>query len=356
FTADLTLERGRFATGSRLQVRGAPVVATLLASEATGRGTLDVAVEPGPSQPRTALRLRFERFGLADRRRPGQAPYLRGSGLQIAAVAPAAVDLVQPVQDFEATVDLPDAELPDLRVYDSLLPADAGLQLLGGRGRARLHLQASTATRKATGTAGLTSSDARVRFQNVELQGRLAVRAPLATSDLMGNRFDLSGTKLDLDGVAYRDRDGAAEGGAGWWGRIELTKAALRWSDPVSLRGEARLRMKDSGPLLALFAHKSVLVRWFDQALRVEGVNAQAVFRLDANLVAIDSLRGTSEPGTLELRSRMLFLKFRCRGDLLVRYGRLTAGVELRDGARDVKLRKAEEWFENAARAWPKGP
>ncbi|HET9767969.1 MAG TPA: hypothetical protein VFS60_14025, partial [Thermoanaerobaculia bacterium] len=57
FTAELAVDHGRFATGSRLSVRGDPVTATLLASRATGRGTVEVAVEPGPTQPRTALRV-----------------------------------------------------------------------------------------------------------------------------------------------------------------------------------------------------------------------------------------------------------------------------------------------------------
>ena len=356
FTADLTLAGGRFAAGSRLLVRGAPVSATLLASEATGRGTVEVVVEPGPTQPRTAMRVRFDRFGLADRRRPKQAAYLRGSGLQITAIAPAAVDLTNPVQDFDATIDLPDAELPDLRVYDALLPAEAGLQLLGGRGRARLHLQASTATRRATGTASLTSDDARFRFQDLELRGKVSLRAPLKTSDLTSNRFDLAGAKLELADVAYKSLSGEVEGGAGWWARADLPTSSLVWSDPMSLRGEGRVLMKDSGPLLALFAHKSVLVRWFEQALTVEGVEAQARFRLGDDLVAIDSLDATAATADLDLRSRMRFSNAHRSGDLYLRYGRLAAGVELRDGRRDLKLRKALEWYESAAAAWQRSP
>ncbi|HXT49889.1 MAG TPA: hypothetical protein VN811_02545, partial [Thermoanaerobaculia bacterium] len=308
----------------------------------------DVVVEPGPAQPRTALRLRFDRFGLADQRRPGQAPYLRGTGLRIAAIAPEAVDLASPVQDFDATVDLVDGELPDLAVYDALLPAEAGLSLHGGRGRAQLHLQASTATRRASGNLALTSGDARFRFQDLELRGRLALRAPLRTADLMSNRYDLAGAHLDLDDVQYASGSGAS-GGAGWWARAELGKAALIWGDPLSLRGEGQVHMRDSGPLLALFAAKSRLVRWFDDALRVEGVDAQATFRLDRDLVQIESLHATAQTRDLELRSRMRFSKAQRRGDLYVRYGRLAAGVALRDGKRDLVLRRPLEWFTGGA-------
>jgi hypothetical protein len=349
FTAELAVDHGRFAIGSRLAVRGDPVTATLLASRATGRGTVEVTIEAGPTQPRTALRVRFERFDLADARRPRQAPYLRGRGLRIAAIAPEAVDLASPLQDFDATVDLADGELPDLAVYDALLPAEAGLSLRGGRGRAQLHLQASTATRRATGNLVVTAGDARFRFQNVDARGRLALRAPLRTADLTSNRYDLAGARLELEDIAYEDAAGTIAGAAGWWARAELTKAALAWGDPLALRGTASVRMKDSGPLLALFANKSRLVRWFDEALRVEGVEAQAAFRLDRDLVQIDSLDATAATRDVELRSRMRFSKAQRRGDLYVRYGRLAAGVALRDGRRDLVLRHPLEWFSAGA-------
>ena len=120
---------------TRLGLLGLVLALTATTPASATRRAKSLTLSPeSSSQPRTAMRVRFDRFGLADRRRPRQAPYLRGSGLSITAVAPAAVDLTNPIQDFEATVDLPDAELPDLRVYDALLPAEAGLQLLGGRG------------------------------------------------------------------------------------------------------------------------------------------------------------------------------------------------------------------------------
>lgn len=355
-TADLRLEEGRFATGSRLAVTGTPVETTILASRASGRGTVEVAVEPrsagGPAGPQTAMRVRVERFVLADLRHPRQPPYLRGSGLRVTAVAPAAVDLVHPVQDFDATLDLPDGELPDLAVYGALLPADAGLAILGGRGRARLHLQTSTRARRVTGRVSLRANDARLRFQDLEVMGRLTLEAPLSTPDLTSHRFDLTGARVGLEAASYRSLSGQPGAVTGpWWARAELTGGTLVWGDPISLRGTARLRLRDSGPLLALFSNRSRLVRWFDDALRVEDVQAEGALRLDAGLVAIDSLRATG--GALELRSRMRFEKDRRRGDLYIRYGRLAAGIALRDGQRDVVLRRPLEWFLGGGGATP---
>ena len=67
--------------------------------------------------------------------------------------------------------------------------------------------------------------------------------------------------------------------------------------------------------------------------------------------VAVESFQ--AKGGKLEILSRMRFSKTRKVGDLLVRYGLLTAGVELRDGKRDLKLIRAREWFERGASAPP---
>ena len=81
--------------------------------------------------------------------------------------------------------------------------------------------------------------------------------------------------------------------------------------------------------------------------LSVEGIIAQGVLRIDRGVVAIDSFQATG--GNLTVRSRMSFSKDRKQGDLLVRYGLLSAGVGLLDGQRSFKLIRPQEWFERRA-------
>jgi hypothetical protein len=349
-SADVRLDRGKLAPGSRMAVEASPIQATIFDSLATGRGAVQIAVEPGKAAPRpvpqTALRVRFDRFVLEDLRQPGRPDYIRGRGLQLGAAAPGALDLTAPMPDFDATLDLPDAEVPDLTVYDALLPREAGLWIVSGRGRARLHLEASTATNRTRGTAVLTSDAARVRFQNLELAGRLALQAPLASADFSSRRFDLRGTRLELAGVSYRNVEARDETETpGWWARAELTGGSIVWGTPLSLRGEGKIDMQSSGPLLALFAERSRFLRWFNDALTVENVAARGVVRLGDGKVQVESLQATGGP--LEVRSRMIFSKTQRIGDLYLRYGRLAAGIELRDGQRNFKLRRPLEWYES---------
>jgi hypothetical protein len=215
----------------------------------------------------------------------------------------------------------------------------------------RLHLAASTADRKAKGSAVLSSAAAKIQFQNLELLGSLTLRAPLVSPDLASRRFDLKGLRLELAGISYRDI--AAEAPAdpgGWWARAQLDSGTLVWGSPLSLRGRGRIDMKNSGPLLTLFAQRSRVFKWFDDALNVENVTAVGVVRLGNGAVQIESLQATGGP--LELRTRMVFSKTRKLGDLYLRYGRLAAGIELRDGERNLRLRHALEWYESGQRAW----
>jgi hypothetical protein len=340
--ADVRLDHGRLTPGSRLAVGASPIRATIFDSLATGQGTVSVAVDPA----RTALRVRFDRFVLEDLKQPGRPDYIRGQGLQLGAVTPSALDLTAPMPDFDVTLDMPDAEVPDLTVYDALLPREAGLWIVSGRGRARLHLEASTATNRTRGTAVLTSDAARVRFQNLELSGRLALNAPLVSPDFASRRFDLRGTRLALDGVSYRnveDQDGKEI--PDWWARATLNGGSIAWGTPLSLRGEGKIDMKSSGPLLTLFAERSRLLRWFDDVLNVENVTARGVVRVGEGKVQVESLQATG--GSLEVRSRMIFSKTQRLGDLYVRYGRLAAGIELRGGKRNLKLRRPLDWYES---------
>lgn len=349
--ADVQLDRGRIAPGSRLTVTASAVRATIFDSLASGHGTVTAAVEPAKTGPLTTLRVRFEQFGLTDERRKGRPAYVRGRGLRITAVSPGTLDLTGPVPDFDATLDLPDAEVPDLAAYNALIPEETGLSILSSRGRVRMHLEASTATRRATGSATLTSDAARIQFQNLELRGNLTLRAPLVSPDLGKRQFDLKGTRLELDEVSYQDIAAASPAEpAPWWMRAELDSGTLVWGAPLSLRGTGRIDMKSSGPLLTLFAQRSRFLRWFDDVLNVENVAARGVLRIGGGAVEIESLQATGGP--LEVRSRMIFSKVRKRGDLYLRYGRLAAGIELRDGRRSLKLRRALEWFESGAGTW----
>jgi hypothetical protein len=237
-------------------------------------------------------------------------------------------------------------QVPDLRVYNSYLPPAGGVAIRSGSGRLRLSWKLDLATQRGTGKIGLDSPHIAVRFQDVDLAGRLRLDTSLAAADLRQRRFDLTGSELRLDDVVFREIGSDAGGGAeGWWARLRLTGGSFQWQRPMTLSSEIELQMKDSGFLLSLFTRKKQKLGWFARVLDVEDVVARGQVRLDPNGLQIDGLRAVGGP--LDLRARLRLGKGNRQGDLYVSYGALAAGVELRDGQRDMKLIRPLAWFES---------
>jgi hypothetical protein len=350
--ADVRLAAGQLLPGSRFDMQGAKARATFLDSVADGEATVTGTVTGG-AQPAAAVRVDFSAFAIApqphDTDAEPPATSMRGAGLRLG-ITSNDLDLATPVSDLHATIDLPDGQIPDLTVYNLYLPPGTGVSLLSGTGRLRLHFDIDATIRTGTGEVLLSSDAAQVRFQDVELAGnlmlRLMLRAQLASQSLKTQIFQIAGTRLDFDRVTYRET-GSAPGteSPGWWSHLRMTDGTMTWGRPLTLQGAATVEMKNSGFLLSVFARKKNFLHWFHRLLSIEGVHAEGIVRCGGGAIEIAPLRVTG--GRFDLRSRLRFSKESRQGDLFLRWGKLAAGIELRDGKRTFKLRHPEAWFES---------
>jgi hypothetical protein len=342
--AELRIDAGRLLPGTRLSVTGARVEATILDDLASGTARVSGAVEASDGGPRSSLLVAFDRYSLAPLNAPHR-PYVRGSGLKLSA-AGGTVNLAAPEIDLRAGVDVEGAEVPDLAVYNAYLPEGSGVRIDGGQGKLRLHLRLDGASETGDGDLALSSGDLRMRFEELSVAGRLALRTRLASSDLRARRFTLDDARLDLDGVSYREPDEEpAEATDGWWAHLALSDAKMVWSRPLTLDAGATVHMRDAGLLLSLFAQKRHYLKWFASVLDLEDLTARGRLALDGSQIRLDPL--DAEAGKFALRSRLRFAKPNVRGDLLLRYGVFKVGLELRDGERDWKLLRPEHWFDS---------
>jgi hypothetical protein len=346
--AEVHLDAGRLLPGSRLGVRG-QVRSVFLDSVATGDAVVTGTVQAG----KATLGVDFSRFVIAPLPEESSSSiersYIEGTGLRLGLFS-TDLDLATPVSDLRATVDLPDGRVPDLTVYNAYLPPGTGVSLLSGTGRLRLHFDLDAKTQSGEGEVLLSSAATRVRFQNVDLEGNLMLRARLTSRDLKARRFQIAGTRLDLDRVTYREIDEKAGAEPGtespdWWAHLRITDGSMVWGRPLSLLGVAQVEMKSSGLLLAVFARKKNFLRWFHRLLSIENVRAEGTIRCGDGVIEIAPLRVTG--GRFDLRSRLRLSRASKQGEMFLRWGKLATGIELRDGKRTFKLRRPEEWFEN---------
>ena len=292
------------------------------------------------------VRVLFQRFEVAAREVPGARPHIRGRGLRMS-LSTRELDLAHPGKEIRARIDLPAADVRDLRHYNAYLPPDSGVEIVAGTGRVSLWMEMSTAGQAGRGEASLKSPAVAVRLNDLELAGTLDLDAKLASADL--RKFALHGTRLSLDGVTLRETGAEAETAspapAGWWTRLELPRATMNLAKPLSIAGSVRLSMKDSGLLLALFSRRKRYLRWFSGLLTVEDIEAQGDVSLGRGGLVLDRLVATGRQ--VELRSRLRLSRDRRRGCLFIRHGRKAVGIELREGQRDYKLVRPLKWFES---------
>jgi hypothetical protein len=126
---------------------------------------------------------------------------------------------------------------------------------------------------------------------------------------------------------------------------IDLASGQFDWQRPMTLGARVDLRMRDSGFLLSLASRKKRFLSWFKNVLDEQDVVATGQVALGGGAITIDPL--VAQGGNVDLRCRVRMSKSTRRIDLFVRHGHLAAGLELRDGKRDLKLLRPEAWYES---------
>ncbi|MEM7051327.1 MAG: hypothetical protein AAF604_16775 [Acidobacteriota bacterium] len=339
--ADLLLARGRLAPGGQLAVEVPAIEADFLDYRARGRATVRGVVEEAYGGARADVFVKLDDFSLAALATPDQ-PYIEGKGFHLTATSEA-LDLRRPFGDLEAVVDIPESDVPDLRVYNAYLPARSQVEILSGAGRLRGFFELSARDDSGLGRIDLTSDAMRVRFLDHTLGGGLYLKARLESEDLRRRRFDLDRSRLELRDVTLDD---AAEGaGADWWVRLELLDGELSWNKPLTLESDARLAMKDTGFLLTLFADKKRFLHWFDRVLDIEDVTGEGRVELGDRSLEIDPMNFAAKH--LDLRTRLRFDEGGKLGYLYVKLRGLSAGLELDDKERDFRLLRPKRWYES---------
>jgi hypothetical protein len=343
FTADVALRDGRLEPGSQFRLARGSLEAKILDDVARGTATMSGSVSEGKGGARVAIDVAFPRYEMAGGE--GEPPYVRGRDLRIA-LASGDLDLADVVEDLTVHVEARNAEVPDLAYYNVYLPPGAGLAIRSGTGSFDLVLDLDQAKSSGQGRLSVASPDVAVEFADVLLHGRLALVTKLRSRELGARRFDVAGTRLELADVAFHEIGAeASPEDTGWWAVIDLASGQFDWQRPMTLGARVDLRMRDSGFLLSLASRKKRFLSWFKNVLDEQDVVATGQVALGGGAITIDPL--VAQGGNVDLRCRVRMSKSTRRIDLFVRHGHLAAGLELRDGKRDLKLLRPEAWYES---------
>lgn len=350
---DFRLRDGRVLPGSRLEARPDRIAVAFLDYRAQGDGTVRWWVEDEekdePKEPQGRISLNLDQFRI---QREGYGrPHVRGRGLHIEAASrePRVGRLFQPRW---VAIDMPGAEVPDLRFYNAYLPERSGLALTSGSGRMSARFRAAAPEWTGSGEIRLGARGLGARFEDKRLRGNLEMRTLLRRADLREKRFDISGTKIDLTDVispadVISQASTPGEPPEVWWARAHLDRAVLTPGEPVFLRARLESTLSDSRPLFALVAPagRSKVLNWVDDLLDIQGVGAVADLTVGKSLLRVDHLAVAG--GKAQVQGRFRMAEGRPKGILYAALGGFDVGVELADGKRDWKILRPRKWFEN---------
>jgi hypothetical protein len=347
--AEVSLANGVLLPESRASVDAERLTILFAGYRATGSGPLRariVAAEPTPH-----LEASFDLSDVEVRREDRDQNQTSGGRLLLTAESSELAIGNEPFADLETRLEISGATVDDLSVYNYYLPAAGGVEIVGGSGTLAGWLEASVAEKTARGAVTVEARRASVKIGDVALDGRLKLDTRLPRAWLVEQRYDLSGSVLELRDVTVREHDQLREG---WWAKVRLADAELAYLEGVELRARLSAELRDSGPIVALVADKKRLAGLFRRFLTVEGVHASAQVRSAGAGMDLSGLEVTGEK--LEILGDLHLAAAERSGLLFLRLGALSAAVELEGEERDWKLTRSRAWFEARRAARNRAP
>lgn len=343
-TVDAVLERGRLVPGTVVTLVGELEV-DLLDYEARGSGRIRGEVEHASGADTTVLRADLDRFDLSWR--GGPQNYVRGTGLDLKVTGPS-LYLGAPLEmpDVHIEVDMPASEVPDLTVYNGMLPAGAGLRITSGRGTLTARADYDTARGSGTADVTLRAEHLGARYGTTDLVGDFQLITRVPDMRLEPRRFDLSRTRLDIRRAVVAGEPMET----GWWMVVELPESHLDLGTEPHLEARIEASMRDSSPLTAYLENRRPMLRWVGGALTVRQVDMEADLRADPGLYRLRNARITGR--RLEILGELRVGEDESSGLFHVQLGPLSAGLEMLDGTKEFKLLGSRTWFEERRTQW----
>ena len=337
--ADVQVVDGKVAAGSKFSVPEVAVVAEVMGNRIEGRGRAEGRFDAGTNGGLLpTLKIVLSHFNVAANDNLS-APYVQGSDLHLDVAA--GEDLTALRHSLRAHLTFKGARIPDLRVYNRYLPSqhlrfDGGSGLLSGD----LHLDAKGDIGR--GWIRVHGRKTRMRVAGMALHGNIDINTRLRRADLANRNFAVDGSTIALDKVSFSEPGGETR--SGWWARIDLPRARMDWDKPLSVGGNAGVRMKDVGFLLSLFSREKEYPRWVFKLVDAGQAQVQGRVQWQRDTLVLDRI--TANNDRFDLQARLRLRGPRRDGSLYAQWGVLSMAVQV-DGAQNrFHLLRARQWYD----------
>ncbi len=338
--ADLQVEEGELAIGSRLRVPHVSAEAEVMQNRIRGVASAEGVIEAdGDGKAGTRLQIAMQEFDIANAGSPAQS-FVRGNDLHLELTADAELETMR--ESLAGHLRFRDAHVPDLRAYNRYLPAQ--MRFKGGSGRLTGDVRIDADGDIAHGALTANARGARMALSDVDLRGDVDIDLRMRRADLQRRRFDFGGTRANLRNVSFTEANGQAR--RGWWARVNINPGEFSANPPHFAAGSADITMRDVGFVLSLFSRQRDYPNWVMRMIDRGEARMRGRVRWQGDELILDRMH--AENDRFEVRARMKLDGDQARdGDLLARWGVLAVGVEMRDGRRKFRFARPTQWYES---------
>jgi hypothetical protein len=250
----------------------------------------------------------------------------------------------EPLRQIE--IDLPAISIPEIAMFNDLLPETLTMQFLNGSARMGASY-AIDASGGASGTVQLQGSDLAARAHDGEFSGDLTLDASYRSDDFRAATYDLGGTSLAISKVFMTETQKKKDE-LGWWFEVLLSEARIDITDGARVDATADFSMRDIKPLVILLKEDENSPKWFGMMPNVKDVQGNVQLDLDPQEFDIESMDITGKG--MKFRGRLDTSHGIKRGAFYAKYKGFAVGIAMDDSAEKKKKRwtiiKPLVWYE----------
>lgn len=348
--ADIAIAKGVLQPSTHIRVEASKLAASLSSLQASGRGLAEWKIVNQPkAAPEIELRLSLDKYAIQHQDQP--TDYIKGDQLSILASSRdlALKKLFGSHPDLLATIEVPTAEILDLRFINRFLPNPQQLELLSGQGELNARISAATQRAAPAGFVHLVTENLGARFEKSAFRGGLEIDARLAPRADRPREFELAGSAIGLTKIEFGSADGGTTPGPRTWnGKMQLVHANLAPQTQPVFRGKLQLDFEDARPFLFIFAGGQRLAPQLVNILSLKNLHGQADLVLGKELIDIEQAKFDS--AALSIKGEIRLEKNEKKGVALFRHGFLELGLGVQNDKVDFKIFNAKKWYEKLSK------
>lgn len=254
--------------------------------------------------------------------------------------------LDRPFTSLQVVLDLPEAVIPDVGVYNTYLPHATGLTLRSGTGTVHGRLEVSTLEGDCHGELFLAGDGVGGALDDLTLSGDVALHVLVPAGNVERGSYDISGSSFALHDIRVisggSQRDGKDDSRA-WWAELEVPRGAVNVGAPIFLDGTLRVKARDTIPFITIFSEKQQLPGWVRGMLAVRPVTGKARIRVGEDILRLSDFE--LHAGKFEVQMDLL-RRQAMEGKLYARFGALSLGLGMHRGVSELHLFKARRWYD----------